>query len=225
MLRVTFRDGKIKKYSETHHVSTALFGASAITEHDFMLGDLTQGLYMRITVHRPHDDEYVEGSGARCYAEHVALVCLLGTDELKDVVEIKEDGNVVALRMLGELVTLARVSALAQVYLSSSAEASLTDVVCELYPLLEEEYAKEHSGSSDPDTESSDTTEYDTKDCMSWAAEELGLPLAVLSHVLELAEDKTAQKELLIESMEALEAQHETLEAIMAKLDKRLKGV
>lgn len=103
--------------SPQYYTSGEPFGGCLMSEFELRLDDLSEGLFLDVSHHNLNVDSKrnAKGLGEPILQGDVALM-LLEPGELREVLEVKWNGTPVIARVVGELVVLAKVNALTDIF-------------------------------------------------------------------------------------------------------------
>lgn len=117
MLEITFLDGRVRTVTPQYYTTGEPFGGCLMTEFELRLDDLSEGLFLEVSHHRLSTERKKSGWGlSRPSLQGDASLMLLDAEELKETLEAKWNGEVVAARIASELVVLAKANALMSSY-------------------------------------------------------------------------------------------------------------
>lgn len=133
MLDIRFMDGRVRKVTPQYYTTGEPFGACAMAELELRLDDLSEGLFLEISHHRTDGGkERASGELSKPSLQGDAALMLLEPADLESVLEVRWNGELVMVRVFGELVVLTRLSVLMAVHQPPSRDISLLASIGEL---------------------------------------------------------------------------------------------
>lgn len=159
LIEIEWRSGKITRFPDTGSGSDG-FGESVLAEADIRFDDVSGGLFMEVRHHeplRPSEDDLASASaeldprGIPCQIYNDYYVELVSADDMGEVVWLSYDGKPRFVRIDGELVNLAKVTALQKLYLGDAkASGAILSQIAALLEVIEPQVRARLSSGTDP---------------------------------------------------------------------------
>ena len=144
-IEIEWKNGKITRFPDTGYEGDN-FGENVAPEIDIRFDDVSGGLYLEVRHHepaRPSQDELADphaepdprGFPCRIYNDY--YIELVRAEDMDDVVWVSYDGQPRFVRIMGELVNLAKIQALQKLYLGNGkADAAVLSQIAELASIV-----------------------------------------------------------------------------------------
>lgn len=144
-IEIEWKNGKITRFPDTGYEG-GNFGENVAPEIDVRFDDVSGGLFLEVRHHepaRPSQDELVgphagqDPRGVPCRIYNDYYIELVRAKDMDDVVWVSYDGQPRLIRIMGELVNLAKTQALQKLYLGNGkADAAVLSQIAELASIV-----------------------------------------------------------------------------------------
>lgn len=144
-IEVEWKSGKITRFPDTGYEGDG-FGENVAPEIDIRFDDVSGGLYLEVRHHEParpsqdgpaDPDSEQDPRGLPCRIYNDYYIELVSAKDMDDVVWVSYDGQPRFVRIMGELVNLAKIQALQKLYLGNGkADAAVLSQIAELASIV-----------------------------------------------------------------------------------------
>jgi hypothetical protein len=180
IIEVEYINGDYGFYDPVVFVTSMPYGESLLTEGRLILSDIeTDGLWLGYWRYEPTQGGMPYGLDA--YQTPASRIQLVAPAELQQVASVKRGGRDVLFRLGNDLVNVAKLNRLAQIYTAPDTIAGgYYEVIADLYNRIEPELRVRLGKDEDKEPE-----DVDEKNVQLAAASELGIPCELLEQALD----------------------------------------